>query len=243
MNITWGFRLTSRRLRALLAAGAACAACAVPAVGASAARAANLAPPVRAVFLKEFSRPEYTMVKGQLLIFENDDPFLQHGLGGSITALIADPGKTRLVRNSPYFSPGTYGFFDPLHPEMRATLTVTAGTSPPPDTVPPTAKIKVLPVAPAKFAATGRVRVRVTPSEAADVDLSVVLGKKKLASSSAAYADPVSRVVLIEVPPPARKLVAAQHRVSVQGRVVDVTGKAAKLHARRNLAGGKKRKK
>jgi hypothetical protein len=235
-------RVTSRRPRALLAAGVACAACAVPAMGASAARAANLAQPVRAVFLKEFSRPDYTMARGQLLIFENEDPFLQHGLGGSLAAFVADPGKTRLVRNSPYFNPGTYAFIDSLHPEMQATLTVTAGTSPPPDTQPPTAKIKVLPAAPAKFASTGRVRVRVTPSEAADVDLSVVLGKKKVASSSAAYADPVSRVILIEVPRPARKLVAARHRVSVQGRVVDVTGKAAKLHAKRNLAGGSRKK-
>jgi hypothetical protein len=228
----------SRRSRAPLAACAALAAGAVMAVGASAAQAANLAPPVRAVFLKEFSRPDYTMAQGQLLIFENDDPFLQHGLGGSISAFTADPGKVRLVRDSPYLAPGPYGFLDPLHPEMQATLTVTAGTSPPPDTTPPTARLKVLSVAPGKFAATGRVRVRVTPSEAADVDLSVVLGKKNLASSSAAYADPVSRVILLEVPPHARKLVAAQHRVSVQGRVVDVTGKAAKLHAKRNLPGG-----
>src|SRR5882757_2525539 len=152
-------RAGSRYLAVLVAALVAGAA--VPA-GSS----ATVASPVRAVFLKEFSKSNYTMDQGQILVFENDDPFLIHGLLGSggLLAPAVSPGQTRLVRNAPFLGPGTYFFHDPAHPEMGSSLTITsAGARLPADTVRPTAGIKVLTRA-KKAARSGKIKVRVTPS-------------------------------------------------------------------------------
>jgi hypothetical protein len=237
---------TAKTSRGRLAV-AACLACvlALAAAWAPAAKAANVAGPIRAVFLKEFSRTEYFMVQGQLLIFQNSDPFLAHGIGGALLASTAAPGKDRLVRNSPYLGPGSYGFFDPLYPEMRSTLTVLPGTPLPPDTTAPTAKFKMLKVSPRKLASTGRVRVRMTPSEAVDVDLSLRIGKKKVAATTAAFADPVTRTISMLIAESDRDRLAKADEIAVKGRITDVTGKVAKVRADRKLGKkkGKKRKK
>ena len=208
------------------------------------AGAANLATPIKAVFLKESSRPDYTMVAGQLLFFENTDPFLSHGISGGLTTAIADPGKDRMVRGSPYLGPGVYPFFDPLHPEMQAKLTVTPGVAPPPDVTAPSSKFKLLHTSAKKLQSKGRLRMRLTPSEAVDTDITVKIDGEK-SSTTAAFADPVTKVIVFQLTPKQIAEAVPGARVIVKGRITDVMGQTSKLRERRTLGsgGGKKKKK
>ncbi|MFN2612426.1 MAG: hypothetical protein ABR536_03535 [Solirubrobacterales bacterium] len=203
------------------------------------AAGASVASPIRAVFLKEFSKPSYQMSRGQLLVFENDDPFLIHGLGGALVAARALPGETRLVRNSPYLAPGNYPFNDPFHPEMASVLTVTAGgTPPPPDVAAPAGPVRLLATTARRVAKTGQVRVRVIPSEAVDVDLNLFVGKTKLASGSGTLTDAVPGVLAVSLPPPARKQVHPGTVLSLRAKLIDVTGKLTKKRTARRVGGG-----
>lgn len=227
---------TKRRRRAGVLAVAAILVLALPG-----AAGATVASPVRAVFLKEFSKPSYQMNRGQLLVFENDDPFLIHALGGALLASPALPGSSRLVRNSPYLKPGTYPFNDPFHPEMASSLSVSVtGTVPPPDVAAPDGPVKVLPAAARKVAKSGQVRVRVSPSEAVDVDLKLFIGKTKVASGSGTITDAVPGVLAVFLPPSARKQVHAGTVLSLRAKLTDVTGKLTKKRSARRLGAGKK---
>ncbi len=220
----------------------ALAALACGSLTAPAAQAANVGAPIRAVFLKEFSKTSYSMNRGQLLFFENDDPFLVHGLGGSLIASNADPGKTRLVRNSPYLPPGTYPFCDPLHLEMVSMLTIVdSGVPPAPDVTPPSAKVKALPAPARKVAAGGAIRIRVTPSEAVDADVNLFIGKTKIATNSAAFADPIARVISLVAAPSAKKLARPGAVVTARVKLTDVTGKPASKRITFKLGAGKKK--
>jgi hypothetical protein len=221
-------RLTKAALGAVLFAVAA-----LPA-----AAQATVASPVRAVFLKEFSKANYTMDQGQILVFENDDPFLTHGLVGSggLLSPVISPNQTRLVRFAPFFGPGTYAFHDPAHPEMGSTLTVThAGARLPGDTSRPTAGIKVL--TPAKRAAkSGRIKVRVSPSEPIDASIKAVGGSGALGVGNRTYPDAASGVLIVALDPDLRKQAGAGTRLKI--KLTDVAGNRTKRTA--SLGGGKK---
>jgi hypothetical protein len=212
------------------------------ALAAPARAAATVASPIRAVFLKEFSKSSYQMDRGQILVFENDDPFLVHGIAGSLLADPVAPGGSRLVRNSPYLSQGSYFIYDPLHPEMISNLTVLAGGTPaPPDTALPSGGVKVLPARAAKIAKRGVLSVRVSPSEPIDATLKVSIGGTKAGSVTQALPDALPRVLSVPLTPQAIKLARPGAAVSVRARLVDVTGKFAKKRAGRRLSGGKKK--
>lgn len=230
---------TKRRGRAAaLSAAAAAVVLALPGVA-----GATVASPIRAVFLKEFSKTSYQMDRGQLLVFENDDPFLIHGLGGALLVSPTPPGTTRLVRNSPYLTPGVYPFNDPLHPEMASRLTVTtAGAPPPPDVAPPRGPVKVLAAPARKVAKSGQVEIRATPSEAVDIDLNLFIGKTKVGSGSATITDAVPALLVVTLPPSTRKQVRAGTVLSLRAKLTDVTGKLTKKRATRRLGAGKKGK-
>jgi hypothetical protein len=226
-----------RWIAALLAAGA------VVALALPGAAGATVASPIRAVFLKEFSKPTYQMDRGQLLVLANDDPFLTHSLAGSLVTAPALPGRTRLVRDSPYLAPGVYPFHDPAYPEMAATLTVTAnGSSPPPDTTPPSGKVKVVSAPARKVARSGKLRVRVRPSEAVDVGLNLFVGKTKLASGGGAFTAASSGVLTILIPQQARKQLRPGTVVTVRAKLTDVTGKRTSKRVTGRLGGKPKGK-
>lgn len=226
-----------RWLAVVLTAGAAVVLALPVAAGAA------VASPIRAVFLKEFSKPTYQMDRGQLLVLANDDPFLTHSLAGSLVTAPALPGRTRLVRNSPYLAPGVYPFHDPGYPEMASSLTVTAnGTSPPPDTTPPSGKVKVVSAPAGKVAKSGKLRVRVRASEAVDVGLSLFIGKTKLASGGGAFTAASSGVLVILIPEQARKQLRSGTVVTVRAKLTDVTGKRANERATGRLGGKPKKK-
>jgi hypothetical protein len=79
-------------------------------------------------------------------------------------------------------------------------------------------------------------------SEAADLDLSVKLGKKKVVRSSAAFADPVTRTIALTVPPASRKLIKGLTEIEVKGIASDVTGKTVKVADDRRIGPKKKKK-
>lgn len=206
------------------------------------AAVATVASPIRAVFLKEFSKPSYQIDRGQLLVLENDDPFLSHSLAGGLVTGPVLPGRARLVRNSPYLVPGTYPFYDPVYPEMASSLTVTAdGTSPPPDIAAPFGKVRVLPAKARKVAKSGRVRVRVTPSEAVEVDLNLFIGETRVASGGGTVTDAVSGVLVVLLPERARKRLRPGTVLSLRAKLTDVTGKLTRKRTARRLGGGKRK--
>lgn len=207
------------------------------------AAGAIVASPIRAVFLKEFSKSTYQMDRGQLLVLSNDDPFLTHSLVGGLLTAPALPGRTRLVRNSPYLAPGTYPFHDPTYPEMASTLTVTAnGSSPPPDTKPPTGKVKVVSAPARRVAKNGKLRVRVSSDEAVDVGLNLFIGKTKLASGGGAFTAATSGVLVLLIPQQARKSLRSGTVVSVRAKLTDVTGKRTAKRTSGRLGGKPKGK-
>ncbi len=226
---------SQRKAIRLIVLGIALAALATPA-----AASATVASPVRAVFLKEFSKTNYTMEQGQILVFENDDPFLPHGLLGvaGLQSPTIAPNQTRLVRNAPFLGPGTYSFHDPAHPEMGSSLTVTsAGTPLPADRVQPKAGIKVL--TPAKRAAkSGRIKVRVTPSEPVDASIKAVGPNGALGVGNRTYADAASGGLIVTLDPALRK--QAGRGVELKIKLTDVAGNRTKRSAA--LKGGGRKK-
>jgi hypothetical protein len=204
-----------------------------------ASAAATVASPIRAVFLKEFSKTNYTMDQGQILVFENDDPFLIHGLvGGPLLAPAIGPNQTRLVRNAPFLGPGLYQFHDPAHPEMASSLTITkAGARLPADSARPTAGIKVL--TPAKRAAkSGKIKVRVTPSEPLDASIKAVGSSGSIGVGNRTYSDALPGVLIIFLDPASKK--QARGGVELKVKLTDAAGNRTKRTARLG-AGGKRR--
>jgi hypothetical protein len=202
--------------------------------------AATVASPVRAVFLKEFSKTSYTMAQGQILVFENDDPFLSHGLiGGPLIAPTIPPGQTRLVRNAPYLGPGNIAFHDPAHPEMGSTLTITtSGARLPADTVTPTAAAKVLTSA-KRAAKSGRIKVRLTPSEPIDASIKAVGSSGAIGTGNRTYADALPGGLVVVLDPGLRK--QARAGVSLKIKLTDAAVNLTKRSAALGAAGWKKR--
>jgi hypothetical protein len=213
-------KATTRNL--LVALGALVALSALPA-----AASATVASPVRAVFLKEFSKTNYSMEQGQILVFENDDPFLSHGLtGGPLTAPAIPPGQTRLVRNAPFLGPGSIGFLDPLHPEMASSLTISsAGARLPADTVGPTAASKVLTSA-KRAAKGGKIKVRLTPSEPIDAAITAVGPSGALGVGNRTYPDALPAGLVVFLDPALRK--QARGGVALKIKLTDVAGNRTK---------------
>jgi hypothetical protein len=228
---------TTHRTRTLALGAALAVLTALPA-----SAAATVASPVRAVFLKEFSKTNYTMDQGQILVFENDDPFLVHGLIGSggLAAPTISPAQTRLVRSAPFLGPGTYAFHDPAHPEMGSSLTITsAGARLPADSVRPTAGIKVL--TPAKRAAkSGKIKVRVTPSEPIDAAIKAVGTGGALGVGNRTYPDGLSGVLTIGLDPALKK--QARAGVQLKIKLTDAAGNRTKRSAALGGGGGKKKR-
>jgi hypothetical protein len=203
-----------------------------------ASAAATVASPIRAVFLKEFSKANYTMDQGQILVFENADPFLLHGLiGGALLAPTMGPNQARLVRNAPFLGPGLYQFHDPAHPEMASSLTITkAGARLPADSARPTAGIRVL--TPAKRAArSGRIKVRVTPSEPLDAAIKAVGSSGSLGVGNRTYPDALPGVLIITLDPATKQ--QARGGVQLKVKLTDAAGNLTKRTA--SLGGGKKK--
>src|SRR5262245_11140568 len=159
---------------------------------------------IDAVFFQEYSAPTFTIDQGELVTFQNRDPFLSHGLVSDdppagdplFSAPVIHPGETRLVRGAPFLTTGTYDFHCPVHPEMTATLEVTAnGAARPPDTRDPTASVTVGTGRLAKLLAKRRVRFSVDPSEAADVAIGVRAAGVGLTTAERTYLSPGPRTL------------------------------------------------
>jgi hypothetical protein len=227
-------RLGKRNLIATLAALALSAA--LPA-----AAAAAVAAPIRAVFLKEYSKPEFAIAQGDILVFENDDPFFTHGVFSSaFSSPVIKSLSTHLVVGAPFLRPGSYAFADPAHPEMTSSLTVTkAGAPLPPDSTPPTARTKILSKG-KQVVKGGKVKLRVTPSEPVDVSIKAKVGKLVLGAATRTFAIPTPGAVTIVVDPVVRKRLSGSFTLEVKGTISDVAGNSIKLRKSARLSGGKK---
>lgn len=203
-----------------------------------AAAPAQFASPIRAVFLKEYSRQNYVINQGEILAFENDDPFLFHGVAGpGFSAPVIPPGSTSLVRRALYLVPGTYPIADPKNPSMTSSLTVTSsGTPAPPDSTPPATRVRIASGGGA-VSNRGKVKVRVAPSETADISLTARIGKLVLGSATKAFLLPARGSVTIAVPPHIRKRIPPRFRLSVRGTITDAAGNFRKLRASKSLGG------
>lgn len=228
-------RLGKRNLIATLAALALLAALPAAAAGAVAA-------PVRAVFLKEYSKPEYAIAQGDILVFENDDPFFTHGVFSSaFSSPVINALTTHLVIGAPFLRAGSYAFADPAHPEMTSSLTVTnSGTPLPLDRTPPAARAKILSNG-KQVAKGGKVKLRITPDEPIDVSLKAKVGKLALGTATRTFAVPTAGVVLIFIDPTVRKQLGGRFTLEVKGRITDVAGNAIKLRKAARLSAGKKK--
>jgi hypothetical protein len=206
-----------------------------------AAAAGSVAAPIRAVFLKEYSKSNYTMAQGDIVVFSNEDPFLNHGVSSTpFSAATIPPGSSNLVVGAPFLHPGTYSFADPTHPEMASSLTVTPGGSPlPADAAPPHAKAKIISSG-KQVARSGKVRVRVTPDEPAAVSLKARVGNKVLGKASLALPLVTRGTVSIVFDPAVTKL-AGRFTLQVKGTVTDVAGHATSVRKSARLSAPKKK--
>ncbi len=197
-----------------------------------AAASAQIALPIRAVFLKEYSKPNYVMNQGEIISYENDDPFLRHGVvGEGFFAPTSLPGGSRLVRGAPFLHAGTYAFHDSVYPEMTSTLTVTSSGAPlPPDNGKPSAKLKIV------GHSAGQIKVRVAPSEPVDVALSAFSGGARLgAALPRAFIVPGARAAMSIVLEPGAKGTLGGRLVEVRAKITDAAGNATKLRKTRRL--------
>ncbi len=227
-----------------LAAGAALAPASAPA-----------AETIDAVFFKEYSTSFFQIDQGEIAVFLNRDPFLAHGLvsddeqGGEplFSAPVVDPKRTRLVYDAPFLTTGTYDFHCPVHPEMTATLDVTANGSPlPPDATDPTAAIKVQTGRLAALLNKRRIRFTINPSEVADATITVQAAGVELAQTERTYVSTGLRGLRLRATRAAigdlRKRIAKlkqKHRrflkLVVSAELTDVAGNAAAAGGFRRL--------
>jgi hypothetical protein len=212
-----------------------------------ASASAGLASPLRAVFLQEFSKPLYTMAEGDILSFENDDPFLLHGIAGPVTAPTTQPGGSRLVRNASFLPVGKYSFGCTVHPGMSGTLEVVPGTPLPADAARPSARVKVARISAKRVIGGGAIQIRVAPSEPAEAETKVFAGRKLIGTSSVAL--PTGARGSVSVTPSERgeKLLAGRLsrgalKLTARTTVTDLVGNAVKVTKSRRVAALKTRK-
>jgi hypothetical protein len=201
---------------------------------------------IRSPFLLEYSAPDYFVDQGEIVTFENTDPFLTHGLasdysfGGrsAFDAPILSKGQTRLVRGAPFLSSAgsPYTFRDPAHPGMTSTLVVsTAGAPLPLDAVAPVAQVKVRSRGVGGIARTGRLRLAVRVSEAADVVAKARVGRALLRGERT-FVAPSRRVMALELASRGR-LPASGARARVTVKLSDVAGNPGTVTVSRRLSG------
>lgn len=164
---------------------------------------------IKAVFLKEYDIQTYTIDQGELVTFANQDPFLDHGvasddlgMGGEplFSAPVIGAGSQRLLRGAPFLSEGTYPFADPDHPEMTATLEVTADGDPlPPDELPPSATASIRSTTTKKVVGKRKLQVAVNPSEAADLSLTAAAKGVQVATAERTYLSAGKRIVAMRL--------------------------------------------
>ena len=137
----------------------------------------------------QFAKPSFTIDAGQVANFSNtgdtshDVTSQTDGPDGqklfeseTITA-----GKNSPVEGTQYLTPGNYSFFCSIHPEMVASLTVGAGTP----LARPAVTLKVTSKKVDKVASSGKLKVKVTASAAAqNVVVTAKKGALKLGKTS-----------------------------------------------------------
>ncbi|MGH2956801.1 MAG: hypothetical protein ACRDL6_07395, partial [Solirubrobacterales bacterium] len=149
-------------------------------------------------FLLEYSSPTYTVDQGELVVFENRDPFLRHGLSSDafagsaplFSAPVIPRGEARLVRGVPFLrGSGTpFGFRDPAHPGMTSVLVIgPAGIPLPPDVLRPSARVRIRSGALGRVARSGVLRLVLAPSEPVDATVVAKLGRRRLGRAQRTY--------------------------------------------------------
>ncbi len=209
-----------------------------------ASASAVVASPLRGVFLKEYSKPMYTMNQGDVLAFVNDDPFFEHGVQGTLAAPVVASGGSRLVRGASSLGPGSYAFSCPVHPEMTSTLMVTDLGSPlPPETTPPSAGIRVVRAKAKKVIAAEAIQLRVRPSEPLEAEAALKLGGKPIGTSATAFPGGNGGTVTVPLDDAGLKRVtrALQGRgatVTARVKITDVFGNAGRTQKKSGRLGG-----
>jgi len=218
--------------------------------------AASAQSTIDAVFLAEYSAPTFTIDQGEIVVFRNRDPFLEHGVvsnaraGGErrFDAGVAAPKGRRLVRGAPFLKANTYQFHCPVHPEMTATLEVSANGQPlPRDSIEPTAAVKVRTKRLGTLLERRRVRFTVNPTEAEDLAIAARAGGVKLAAVERTYVEPGRRTLVLRIRKRAAKRLRARvaqlerHdrrslRLVVSADLADVAGNEGVATGSRRLA-------
>jgi hypothetical protein len=202
---------------------------------------------IKSPFLLEYSSPAYVIDQGEIVTFENTDPFLRHGVASDLTvggkrafeAAVIGRGQARLVRGAPFLPHATdpYVFRDPAHPGMTANLFVTSAGAPlPPDVVAPFGKVKIRSGGVGGLMRSGKLRLVIGTSEATDVILKATIGRAVLGRSERTYLTPGRRGFGLTLnslgPLPSR----GPARVRVTLRLSDVAGNPGEVKASRLLA-------
>jgi hypothetical protein len=203
---------------------------------------------IRSPFLLEFSSPAYVIDQGEIVVFDNTDPYLRHGVASDLAiggrpafeAPVIGRGQARLVRGAPFlpFSRNPYVFRDPAHPGMTANLFVTAAGAPlPPDAVAPFGKVKIQSGGVGGLMRSGKLRLVLRTSEAADVVLKAFVGGARLARSERTYLSPGSRGFGLPLSSTRALPSRGPARVRVTMKLTDVAGNPGTVRASRLLAG------
>lgn len=206
-----------------------------------ASASAALATPVRAVFLQEFSKPLYTMAQGDIVTFENDDPFLSHGVAGPFSSPTTPPGGSRLVRGASFLPAGSYSFGCTVHPGMTATMTIVdTGTPLPADGTTPSAAVSFPRLSAKRLSTGGPIRVRVGPDEPVDAEARIFVGRKLIGTGAVALPTGARGTILVTPTEGGAKLLAARLRrgglsLKARIRVTDVAGNAFKENKSRRV--------
>jgi hypothetical protein len=229
------------RLSRLALIGAAVAVLTFPGAAAAVER-------ISSPFLLEYSSPSYVIDQGEIVVFENRDPFLLHGLVSDeaphgvplFSAPVLSRGQSRLVRGAPFLSGsgGSFAFRDPAYPGMTAELVVGPGGAPlPPDLVPPSAGVKIRAPRLDKLARSGVLRVVLAPSEAVDAALVVKARGRRLGRAERTYVAAGRYGLRLKLAKrPLRRRSSTRLRVVLQ--LTDAAGNLTITKATRRLTGG-----
>jgi hypothetical protein len=222
----------------LVVFGLAAAALAFPGTAAALER-------ITSPFLLEYSSPTYLVDQGEIVVFENRDPFLVHGLSSDATVagvpLFSAPvlarGQARLVRGVPFLTgSGTaFRFRDPAHPGMTAELVIgPAGAPLPPDAILPAAGVRIRSGGLGRVSRSGVLRLVLQPSEPVDAAVVARLGGRRLGRTERTYVAPGRYGLRLRIGPgPLRDRTSA--KLSVVVGLTDVAGNIATARAARRL--------
>jgi plastocyanin len=138
---------------------------------------------------------------------------------------------------------GKFTYYCRVHTYMTGTVNVSAPGTPlkPNDTSPPATTLRIVRTTPRRAARSGKLKVKVTVSEAATETLVARLGRRKIGKKTVKFASAGTKTVRIKLTRKGKRALRKRRRAKVSVKATGVDSAGNKKTARTKLTLGKKK--